>query len=135
MSAIPDNDEALLTAGQTSAALTEAGFPVAEATLDTKVTRGGGPPYQKFGNTRLYRWGPTLKWAQGRLSKLVRTAAEHRRAATELRSRPLSNTTRTGTCAGRGTQGWHPVENAILLAPARKYRKPRARPTKGPAHD
>jgi hypothetical protein len=43
MSAIPDNDEALLTAGQTSAALTEAGFPVAEATLDTKVTRGRWP--------------------------------------------------------------------------------------------
>jgi hypothetical protein len=129
MSAIPDNDEALQTAGQTSAALTEDGFHVAEAALDTKVTRG------ELGNTRLYRWGPTLKWAQGRLSKLVRTAAEHRRAATELRSRPLSNTTRTGTCAGRGTQGWHPVENAILLAPARKYRKPRARPTKGPAHD
>ncbi len=49
-------------------ALTEHGFPTAEATLATKATRGGGPPYQVFGRIPLYRWADALAWAEGRLS-------------------------------------------------------------------
>jgi hypothetical protein len=65
---IPENHEALLTRTQTAAALTKAGFPTAAATLSTKATRGGGPPYQKFGPRAMYRWGAALQWAQDRLS-------------------------------------------------------------------
>jgi hypothetical protein len=65
----PHNADALLTRDQTSAALTEAGFPVKSKTLATKATRGGGPPYCLFGCRVLYRWGDALSWAQSRLSK------------------------------------------------------------------
>ena len=64
----PDHPNALLTRSKTADALTEAGFPVKEATLATMATRGGGPPYQRFGSRALYRWGDALLWAKGRLS-------------------------------------------------------------------
>jgi hypothetical protein len=32
------------------------------------ATRGGGPPYHKFGRTVLYRWSDVLAWAEARLS-------------------------------------------------------------------
>jgi len=66
--AIPDNPAALLRRRQTAEALTAAGYPVAEKTLATKAVRGGGPPYQLFGRTVLYRWSNALAWAEGRLS-------------------------------------------------------------------
>jgi hypothetical protein len=90
MSAIPDNDEALLTRQQFAAALSEAGYPVAASTLNTMATRGGGPPYQKFGPRPLYRWGPGIKWAKERLSRPARTTAELRRSmrAPSLGTRP-----------------------------------------------
>jgi hypothetical protein len=59
--------EALLTRDQTAVALTAAGFPVKSATLATKATRGGGPPFRLFGARPLYRWSEALAWAQGRL--------------------------------------------------------------------
>lgn len=65
---IPGNPNALLTRPKTADALTEAGFPVKEGTLATKATRGGGPPFQKFGSRALYRWADALLWAQRRLS-------------------------------------------------------------------
>jgi hypothetical protein len=80
MTAIPDNDQALLTRRQLAAALSAAGYPVAASTLNTMATRGGGPPYQKFGPRPLYRWGPAIKWAEERLSKPARTNAELRRS-------------------------------------------------------
>jgi hypothetical protein len=69
-------DETLLTRACTAAALTEAGFPVSPATLATKATRGGGPPYQLFGRKPLYRWGAALAWARSRLSKPVTSTSE-----------------------------------------------------------
>ena len=41
-------------------ALTDAGYPIATATLATMATRTGGPPYSLFGNRTLYRWGDAL---------------------------------------------------------------------------
>jgi hypothetical protein len=76
MTAIPENPDALLTRNQTAAALTEAGFPVSQATLSTKATRGGGPPFQKFGPRAMYRWGTSLQWAEGRLSDLIHSTSE-----------------------------------------------------------
>jgi hypothetical protein len=68
MTAIPTNADALLTRKQTAAALTEAGFKTAPATLASKATRGGGPPYQLFGRIPLYRWAKCLEWANSKLS-------------------------------------------------------------------
>jgi hypothetical protein len=73
---IPENPNALLTRPKTADALSEAGFPVKEATLATKATRGGGPPYQRFGSRALYRWGDALLWAKGRLSAPRRSTSE-----------------------------------------------------------
>jgi hypothetical protein len=73
---IPRDPDALLTREQTAAALTEAGFPVSKATLSTKATRGGGPPYQKFGPRPLYQWRSSLDWAKARLSPPVSSTSE-----------------------------------------------------------
>jgi hypothetical protein len=73
---LPDNPDALLRRKATAKALTEAGYPVAAATLATKATRGGGPPYQLFGRVPLYRWGAALAWAQSLLSAPRRSTSE-----------------------------------------------------------
>jgi hypothetical protein len=67
VSSIPNNPDQLLPRVPTATALTEAGFPIAPATLATMATRGGGPPYQSFGVKPLYRWGDAIAWAQARL--------------------------------------------------------------------
>jgi hypothetical protein len=76
MSAIPDRVDALLTRDATAAALTEAGYPVKAKTLATKASRGGGPPFQKYGNRPLYIWGSALAWAQSRLGPVVTSTSE-----------------------------------------------------------
>jgi hypothetical protein len=74
---IPQDPNAWLGRKETAEALTEAGFPVKAATLTTKASRGGGPPYHLFGPRALYRWGDSLEWARQRLSGPRRSAAEH----------------------------------------------------------
>jgi hypothetical protein len=69
--------DALLTRDAVATALTEAGFPISGATLATKATRGGGPPYRLFGRRPLYEWGPSLAWAQSRLSEPASSSSEH----------------------------------------------------------
>jgi hypothetical protein len=71
----PDPD-ALLTRDQAAAALTAAGFPVRAKTLATKATRGGGPPFRRFGPRPLYRWADALQWAQSRLSPKICSTSE-----------------------------------------------------------
>jgi hypothetical protein len=65
---VPDDPNTLLRRAATAAALTEAGYQVADKTLATKASRGGGPPYVLFGRVPLYRWGDALSWARARLS-------------------------------------------------------------------
>ena len=65
---LPDGLDTLLTRTRTAAALTSVGYPTSPATLATKVTRGGGPPYRMYGPRALYRWGDALEWAQNRMS-------------------------------------------------------------------
>jgi hypothetical protein len=65
---LPD-PEALLTRDETAVALTAAGYPIRSATLGTKATRGGGPPYCRFGTRSLYRWGDAFDWAKGRVAQ------------------------------------------------------------------
>jgi hypothetical protein len=74
---IPKDPEALLTRNQTADALTEAGFPISPATLSTKATRGGGPPYRKFGPRAMYEWGTSLQWARDRLRDPIRNTSEN----------------------------------------------------------
>jgi hypothetical protein len=73
---ISHSPDALLTRGATADALTENGYPMKPATLATKATRGGGPPYRRFGAVALYRWGEALQWAQSRLSAPIRSTSE-----------------------------------------------------------
>lgn len=73
---IPQNSDALLTRPQTGAALREAGFPIADKSLATRASRGGGPPYRRFGARVLYRWGDALDWAQSRLSPPIGSTSE-----------------------------------------------------------
>jgi hypothetical protein len=80
MTIIPNDPEALLTRDETAAALTESGYPIKAKTLATKASRGGGPPFHRFGPRVLYRWGVTLRWAQERLSPLMLNTSQERRA-------------------------------------------------------
>ena len=48
--------------------LAERGFPCTPATLATLASRGGGPPFTKFGPRALYRPRDLIAWAQGKLS-------------------------------------------------------------------
>ena len=73
---IPDDPETLLTRDQAAAVLTAAGFPVKPKTLATKASRGGGPPFRRFGSKPLYRWGDCLDWARSRLSAPMRSTSE-----------------------------------------------------------
>jgi hypothetical protein len=75
-SSIPTDPDTLLTRPRTAAALTEAGYPTSPATLATRATRGGGPPYQLYGPRVLYRWGACLQWAESRLSAPVHSTSE-----------------------------------------------------------
>jgi hypothetical protein len=68
MTFIPDDPDALLPRDKFAAALTAAGFPTSAKTLASKATRGGGPPFQKYGPRALYRWRTGLAWAQSRLT-------------------------------------------------------------------
>jgi hypothetical protein len=64
---MPDPDM-LFTRRAAAAALTEAGFPTAPATLATLATRGGGPVYRRYGNRVIYSWADLVGWAKSRLS-------------------------------------------------------------------
>jgi len=72
---MPDPDT-LLNRRAAAAALTEAGYPTATATLATLASRGGGPRFQKFGRYPLYRWSDAIEWAKARLGPLVASTAE-----------------------------------------------------------
>jgi hypothetical protein len=76
MTQIPTDPDTLLRRGATADVLTEAGFPTTHATLATKATRGGGPPFRLYGRIPLYRWGDSLAWARSRLTKPICTTSE-----------------------------------------------------------
>ncbi len=76
MSSIPDKLDALLTRDKTAEALTESGYPTSPKTLATKATRGGGPPFHRFGPRVLYRWCDALDWAEKRLSPAMGSTSE-----------------------------------------------------------
>jgi len=73
---VPENPDTLLTRPQTGAALRAMGFPIADKSLATRASRGGGPPYRRFGARVLYRWGDALTWARSRLSNPIGSTSE-----------------------------------------------------------
>jgi hypothetical protein len=93
---IPETPDSLLTRDRTAAALTEAGFPVKAKTLATKATRGGGPPYRRFGLRVLYRWGDALAWAERRLSGAHSTTSERDAAGQHVETATRDLRTPTG---------------------------------------
>jgi hypothetical protein len=68
--------EAKLSRAQLAHALTDVGFPTTHKTLATKASRGGGPPFQKWGARVIYTWGPSLQWAMDLLSEPVGSTSE-----------------------------------------------------------
>jgi hypothetical protein len=70
------NLNALLSRRDVARALTDQGYKTSEATLATLASRGGGPPFQKFGQRAVYRWGNALAWAEARLSSTVASTSE-----------------------------------------------------------
>ena len=85
---IPESPDALLRRKIVAMALTEAGFPTAPATLASRATRGGGPPFRLYGRIPLYRWADALEWAKSRLSGPFRSTSEldvpHQRGNTSI---------------------------------------------------
>jgi hypothetical protein len=75
---VPTDPHAKLPRKRIAAALTAAGYPSSAATLATLATRGGGPPFCRWGVYALYEWGSSLMWAEERLSKPRRTTSEGR---------------------------------------------------------
>jgi len=73
---IPNDRDALLRRAAGAEALTAAGYPIREATLATKASRGGGPPFRRFGRVPLYRWGDLLDWAQSRMGPVMCSTSE-----------------------------------------------------------
>jgi hypothetical protein len=70
--------EALLDRRQLAAALTVLGFTITKGTLEALASRGGGPPYRRWGNTVVrYRWSEALEWAENRLSAPHVSPAAH----------------------------------------------------------
>jgi hypothetical protein len=67
---------ALLTRLAAAQSLTDAGYPISVATLTTKATRGGGPPFRKWGTRVLYNWGDALAWAENRVSAPRRSTSD-----------------------------------------------------------
>jgi hypothetical protein len=80
--------DTLLTRSQTAAALTEAGFRTAPATLATMATRGGGPPFQKYGPRPLYRLGDALAWARARLTTPANQPVDVKRRVLDSEPQP-----------------------------------------------
>jgi hypothetical protein len=77
---IPTDPDTKLSRRETALALTEAGYRIAEATLATMGSRGGGPPFEKWGPKPQYLWGNSLAWAKARTSRPIRRARELREA-------------------------------------------------------
>jgi len=74
--AIFDNPSTLLRRTAAAEALRQAGYPIARATLATLASRGGGPPFRRFGRVPLYEWPELLRWAESRLSNPIRSTSE-----------------------------------------------------------
>lgn len=67
---------ALMNRAECAKLLSEAGFPTSRHTLASLASRGGGPPYRKYGRIVVYRWSDALNWAEARMGPFRNTASE-----------------------------------------------------------
>jgi hypothetical protein len=95
---IPDDPDTLLTRVGCAAALTAAGFPTSPKTLATKASRGGGPPFRRWGSTPLYPWGSSLSWAQARLGPPIHSTSEPDAALLQERPAPAQRQREASPC-------------------------------------
>jgi hypothetical protein len=72
---------ARLTRRQAAKALSDCGIPLSEKTLATTASRGGGPPYQRFGKIAIYTWSTLVVWALAKMGAPATNASEHRTKA------------------------------------------------------
>jgi hypothetical protein len=99
MPLIPESPDVRLTRDQTAAALTESGFPTAAKTLATLASRGGGPPFEKYGPRAIYTWGHALEWARGRLTEPRRSTSENDVSPAAARPQPPRSLMNAGDIA------------------------------------
>jgi len=116
---IPDSPDSLLRREPTAEALTALGYPIRAKTLATKATRGGGPPFRKFGPWPLYRWGDALAWAQSRLEEPRYTTSEATppRGALPIEARTVVRIDETAREAEQQAAGVGPDQLAEAKAP------------------
>jgi hypothetical protein len=105
---------------QTAAALSARGYRTAKSTLASLATRGGGPPFAKYGNSHvLYRWGDALAWAQKRLSAPVNSTSEL--------GPPLANKEKVTVATCRGKRAAAPAADARWLRKQKRKAKAESR--------
>src|ERR1051325_6556528 len=97
MSQIPEDPKTRLSRKATAAALPAAGFRTSSETLATWASRGGGPPFQKYGRWPIYTWDSSLAWARERCSPVVTSTA-----ALPSRDCAAANLRRGSTSGGDG---------------------------------
>jgi hypothetical protein len=73
--------ETFLTRLKVAQAQNACGVPCSPKTLASDASRGGGPPYHRFGRIVLYRWGDVVHWAVAKLGAPAATSSEHRVSA------------------------------------------------------
>jgi hypothetical protein len=124
---IPDDPNALLKRRLTAEALTESGYPTKSATLATKATRGGGPPYQVYGAVALYRWGDALDWARSRLSPPRSNTSESdaAEAANAAEARPITPQLSSDDAGARDDAGDKPVRGSPTPLRSKRSRPPK----------
>jgi hypothetical protein len=72
------NADPLLDRRAIAEALTALGFKTKESTLASMATRGGGPPFLKYGQRVVYKWSDALSWAHSRLAGPINSTSEMR---------------------------------------------------------
>jgi len=70
--------ETLLDRAQAAVAIRARGIRVSYATLATKATRGGGPPFKRFGKQAVYRWADVVAWIHETMGEAAKTTSERR---------------------------------------------------------
>jgi hypothetical protein len=128
--AIPTDPETLLTRVAGAEALTEAGYPTAPATLATRASRGGSPPYRRYGSRVIYRWGELLAWAEARLSPPMCSTSEAD-AGRPRRSADFRTAT-TSSDGGIGPGGRAPIPRPPARGKRASARPPRVPPARAP---